>query len=75
VSEQPADDVPAIVVVRGTPSAQEVAALVVVLAAPGGDETGGNPAARPSLWASGGRARTTSPAPGAGAWRASALPH
>jgi hypothetical protein len=58
-------------VVRGQPSAEELAALVVVLAASGG----GAPAAPPprSLWASGGRVRTA-PAPGPGAWRASALP-
>ncbi|WP_426562484.1 acyl-CoA carboxylase epsilon subunit [Angustibacter sp. McL0619] len=62
----------AVRVARGEPTSEELAALVVVLAA-SGDSDGGDPPPARSLWASGGRART-SPLPGAGAWRASGLP-
>jgi hypothetical protein len=73
VSDVPEPVGRAVQVVRGEPTAEEVAALVVVLSAAGGEPTAAAPPAAPSLWASGGRARRA-PLPGAGAWRASGLP-
>jgi hypothetical protein len=72
VSDQPGPAGHTVQVVRGEPSAEELAALVVVLSATGGDGASPRPPAR-SLWASGARSRTA-PLPGAGAWRASGLP-
>ena len=66
---------PLLRVVRGTPSAEELAALVAVVAARASAVAEPEPPARP-LW---GRPvlRSTaphSPTPGPGAWRASGLP-
>ncbi|NLU79321.1 acyl-CoA carboxylase subunit epsilon [Micromonospora sp. HNM0581] len=60
-------------VVRGVPSAEELAALVGVVA------VRSRPAARPapdppSVWARSGRPTGAAPTPGAGAWRVSCLP-
>jgi hypothetical protein len=67
---------PAFSVVRGQPTAAELAAVVVVLGALAGRARGGQPARPPARpeWSS--RARLMRPAPvaGPGAWRASALP-
>ena len=66
-------------VVQGYPSDEETAALVVAVAAvvaararAGRHHSTGTGAA--STWASHGRALRTAPAPGASAWRRSALP-
>jgi acyl-CoA carboxylase epsilon subunit len=72
MSEPPA--APRLTVVRGEPTAAELAAVVVVLSARG-RRPGPAPAARPrSQWTD--KARQLRPAltPGPGAWRASALP-
>jgi len=65
---------PVIRIVRGNPSAEEVAALVAVLAAAGGATEPDEPT-RARGWASP-AARLRSPAYGTrtGGWRASALP-
>lgn len=64
---------PLLTVVRGEPTAEQVAALTAVLAAraSGG---GGDPASppEPSLWAA--PVLRSPVSPGAGAWRASGLP-
>ncbi|HEY8307738.1 MAG TPA: acyl-CoA carboxylase epsilon subunit [Lapillicoccus sp.] len=67
-------EMPVIRIVRGNPSAEEVAALVAVLAAAGGAAEPDEPP-RARGWASP-AARLRSPAYGArtGGWRASALP-
>ena len=66
------DTPPLLRVVKGTPTDEELAALVVVLTAKAA--AGGGPAAPArSAWASYWTHRTPL-APGAGAWRASALP-
>ncbi|HEX3004523.1 MAG TPA: acyl-CoA carboxylase epsilon subunit [Angustibacter sp.] len=63
---------PVLRVVRGNPTAEDVAALVTVLAAAGGGDA---PAASApaSQWAASGRPHGA-PVAGRGAWRASALP-
>ena len=64
-------DDPLIRVVRGTPTAEEVAALVgALLTRAPGDEP---PAPAPSRWVASGRP-TVPPRPGPGAWVAAALP-
>ncbi len=69
-SEQPA--APALRVVRGDPTPEELAALVAVLGAMGGDEA---PAPRPaSVWAAPARRHREPHRHGAGGWRASSLP-
>jgi hypothetical protein len=63
---------PVLRVVRGQPTADELAALLVVLAsrpAPRGTQL-----SRRSLWSSPGRMFGAPDFPGAGAWRASGLP-
>ena len=70
VTEEPV--VPFLRVVRGDPSAEEVAALVAVLASLGGGEPPA-PRARPE-WAAAYRQARAPLGPGPGAWRASALP-
>jgi hypothetical protein len=59
-------------VVRGQPTAEELAAVVVVLTGARQGRTAPAPHPRPSLWA----ARQVRPAmiPGPGAWRGSGLP-
>jgi hypothetical protein len=67
------DPAPTLRVVRGEPSAPELAALVAVVAAQAG--SGGTPSPRPlSVWAA--RSRLVRPPlrPATGAWRASAWP-
>ncbi|MEV6690088.1 acyl-CoA carboxylase subunit epsilon [Micromonospora sp. NPDC051196] len=65
---------PLLRIVRGVPTAEELAALVgAIVARP-------RPAAEPtpapaSSWARSGRPRSTGHLPGPGAWRASGLPH
>jgi hypothetical protein len=64
---------PALRIVHGSPSSEEVAALVTVLAARGGAAAAD---AEPrSTWNDRGRAVRPSLIPGPGAWKASALPH
>lgn len=66
---------PALRVVSGQPTADELAAVVVVLGAASARARGG-PAAAPlrSQWAARSRLLRTPVAAGPGAWRASALP-
>jgi len=65
------DDQPVIRITRGTPTAEELAALVgVLLSRPVAVPA---PVAAPSRWARSARPRVAG-RPGPGAWRASALP-
>jgi hypothetical protein len=64
-SSPEAGQVPVLRVVRGEPSAAELAAVVVVL---------GARASQPSRWAARDRLVRLPPPAGPGAWRASALP-
>jgi hypothetical protein len=66
---------PVLRVIRGEPTADELAAVVVVLAARAA-EAGPEPAPRParSQWAAKARQMRPQLTPGPGAWRASALP-
>ncbi|GAB2685912.1 acyl-CoA carboxylase subunit epsilon [Thalassiella azotivora] len=64
---------PALRVVHGAPTAEEVAALVCVLAATGG-ATGSADAGPTSAWTHRELALRGTVSPGPGAWRASALP-
>ena len=63
------------VVVSGSASPEEVAAVVAVLSALGGGEDGSATAEYASGWASHGRSVRVGLAPGRGAWRASSFPH
>lgn len=66
---------PVLRVVHGDPSAEELAALVTVLAAAGGSRSEHGGSARSnSAWTDRARLVGAPPAPGPGAWRASALP-
>jgi hypothetical protein len=68
-----ATDRPPLRLVRGEASDEELAALMAVLsAASAGEEPA--PPARRSEWGSRERSLRRSPAPGPGAWRASAWP-
>lgn len=60
-------------VVRGVPTAEELAALVGALVAHSRPAVAPTPAA-PSAWSRLGRPGTATPAAGPGAWRASGLP-
>lgn len=60
-------------VVKGDPTAEELAALVAVVSAKAA-EVGADHAVQPSSWASYWRRVRTPLRPGRGAWRASALP-
>ncbi len=66
-------EAPSLSVVRGRPTAEELAALVAVLAARGAPEPAGPPPV-PSLWRDHG-ARLGVLTPGPLAWRASFRPH
>ena len=73
---EPVDPAPVLLqVVKGEPSAEELAALIAVVATRGGEsvETEGLPA-RQSAWAAPSRRLRVPLRPGTGAWRASALP-
>ncbi len=70
-SAQDVPDRPLLRVVRGTPSAQELAALVAVVATRASAAAEPVPAARP-LWGRPVLRPTLTPGPGA--WRASGLP-
>src|SRR5699024_781836 len=63
---------PALRVLSGDATPEELATIVAVLAAAGG--TAEPPPARRSLWADSARVPGSRLAPGPGAWRASALP-
>ena len=69
---------PVFSVVRGQPSDEETAALVVVVTALAARANAGRQssaaAKTPGNWASHARALRVPPAPGASAWRRSALP-
>jgi len=66
---------PPLLLVNGTATDEQVAALTAVLAAIAAGRTGGDtPAAPPSEWSSPGRAVHAPLRHGPGAWRASALP-
>ncbi|TDD72932.1 acyl-CoA carboxylase subunit epsilon [Jiangella aurantiaca] len=67
-------ETPLLRVVRGNPTDEELVALVVVLTA---KAAAGRASASPprSAWASYWTRRRAPLTPGAGAWRASALPH
>jgi len=67
------DEEPLFRVVRGTPTAEELAALVGVIVVR--SRPVGAPApVVPSAWARSGRPAVPALTPGAGAWRASGLP-
>ena len=66
---------PALTVVRGNPSAEQIAALVAVLIARTGPPSAGEAAARPgSAWSARSRLLREPLPRGPGGWRASALP-
>jgi Acyl-CoA carboxylase epsilon subunit len=66
---------PLLAVVRGNPSAEEIAALVAVLTARTGPSSAGEAAARPgSAWSARSRLLREPLPRGPGGWRASALP-
>jgi len=72
---------PALEVVAGHPSAEELAALTVALSAvlaarsgPGGRERAGQPGRAASGWADRSRMMAAPPRPGRDAWRRSARP-
>jgi Acyl-CoA carboxylase epsilon subunit len=67
---------PVVTVIRGGPTAVELAVLTsVLLAASAGSGTAAATArARPSAWAHRARVRRPLPPPGPGSWRASILP-
>jgi hypothetical protein len=64
---------PVLRVVRGNPTAEELAALVAVLLGGGPDDAGGAPAS-PSAWNDPAARVRSGIHPGPGAWRRSALP-
>jgi hypothetical protein len=67
-------DQPPLRLVRGDASPEEIAAVLAVLSSVSGG--GAEPAPRhTSQWSSPARAVRRPPAPGPGAWRASAWPH
>jgi hypothetical protein len=70
-ASQDVPDRPLLRVVRGNPSAEELAALVAVVATRASDRTASGPSARP-LW--GRPVLRPVLTPGPGAWRASGLP-
>jgi len=61
-------------VVRGEPTAEELAALVLALAPRTGRTEPAAPSPAPSQWAAKSRQMRPQLFPGPGAWRASALP-
>ena len=64
---------PLLTVVRGEPTAEQLAALTAVIAARAAADAGDEPAPVAPLW---GRPQLRAPlSPAPGAWRASALPH
>jgi hypothetical protein len=66
---------PVLTVVRGNPSAEEIAALVAVLTARPGLPSAGEPAGRPrNKWSAKSRLLREPLPRGPGGWRASALP-
>ncbi|PZF92699.1 acyl-CoA carboxylase subunit epsilon [Micromonospora endophytica] len=67
-------DEPLFRIVRGTPTAEEVAALVGVIVARSRPAQGSTPAPT-SAWARSGRPAGLGRLPGPTAWRDSALPH
>ncbi|HEU4489279.1 MAG TPA: acyl-CoA carboxylase subunit epsilon [Jiangellales bacterium] len=67
------DQRPLLRVVRGRPTDEELAALVAVVAARA-SSTAAEPAGPARTWAAYWRTVGAPPRPGAGAWRASALP-
>jgi Acyl-CoA carboxylase epsilon subunit len=66
--------VPLLAVTRGTPTAEELAAVVVALASRPAARASGGRGGRPSEWAARTRTLRATVHPGPGAWRASALP-
>jgi hypothetical protein len=68
-----ADGAPVLRVVRGEPTADELAALVAVLTARS-RSTRSRPAVRPSGWSDRSRLLRSIPRPGPGAWAASGQP-
>jgi hypothetical protein len=69
----PAQPRPVLTVVRGEPTAAELAALIIVLGSRAARPDAG-PAHPASQWAAKGRLMRPAVAAGPGAWRASALP-
>ncbi|OZV83247.1 hypothetical protein CA850_07155 [Micromonospora echinospora] len=70
-------DEPQFRVVRGVPTAEELAALVGAILVRSRPASAPAPAVAsvPSTWARSGRPGTATPAAGPGAWRTSGLPH
>ena len=71
--EEPAPARPLLRVVRGNPSAEELAALIAVVAVRASGAAAPEPAP-PSRWASRAAGLRRPLSPGPGAWRASGLP-
>jgi hypothetical protein len=67
-------EAPALRIVKGEPTAAEVAALVAVVAASGAEADQGATPRPQSVWSSRGRLVRPPLRPAAGAWRASAWP-
>jgi hypothetical protein len=65
---------PALSVVRGEPTAAELAAVIVVLTAKAGQAAAVAADPAPSQWSARSRQMRQQLSPGHGAWRASALP-
>ena len=61
-------------IVRGNPDDEELAALTAVIAAAASAPAAPERPRRASAWADRARRLRVAPVPGAGAWRASALP-
>jgi Acyl-CoA carboxylase epsilon subunit len=74
VAVQAVATVPALTVVSGAPTAEELAALVVVLAALGGDAPEPAPVRRMSGWTDRSRSVRGGHTHGVGGWRAAAFP-
>ena len=72
MSESGTEQTPALRVVRGRPTAEELAALVVALGTLAADQPAPPPPAEPSAWADRARALRAPLMPGPGAWQASA---
>lgn len=72
--DAPADAVPVIQVVSGTPSPEELTALVVVLIAAAGDGASGIPDRSSSRWAAPPGRMRPAVGHGSGVWRTSSFP-
>jgi hypothetical protein len=74
MKETPSEPAPALAIVRGNPSAEQIAAVVAVLAARARPAEAPTPRTMRSEWSSRSRLLRAPLARGRGGWRASALP-